>query len=76
MNIMITSSDILFIILIIIFIAVIVSARRSEKKKWNNGECPKCKNKWRHFDTDSQGGRGYTCDKCNDVIWISYHVDK
>lgn len=50
-----------------------------EKKSYNNGICPVCGNKLRHFDNDSQGGRGYRCksDKCNYIAWVSYDkVDK
>ena len=48
-----------------------------EKKDWNNGSCPDCNIEWRNFDMDSQGGRGYTCDKCDKTIWISWlRVDK
>lgn len=39
-------------------------ARRVEKKEWNGGRCPKCKSVWKHFDTDSQGGRMYHCYGC------------
>lgn len=55
---------------------------RREKEVWNNGRCLKHKRKWRCFDMDSQGGRGYVCypggdyfeDHC--TCWISYAVDK
>jgi hypothetical protein len=48
-------------------------ARNSEKKVWNNGICAEYGEPWRHFDNDSQGGRGY---KCRDQFcWISYNVD-
>lgn len=47
----------------------------SEKKDWNNGVSPIGK-KWKRFDTDSQGGRGYT-DNCGNYCWISYPgIDK
>lgn len=67
------------ILLLILLIAVpfgIIYARQSEKKDWNKGYCPKCGAKWRYFDIDSQGGRGYCCDKCRKYIWISYNVDR
>ena len=50
-----------------------------EKKSFNNGTCPYCKRKLVHFDTDSQGGRGYTCKNtnCGYYTWVSYNcVDK
>jgi hypothetical protein len=52
---------------------------RLEKKGFNNGICPYCKRKLVHFDTDSQGGRGYTCKNtnCGYYTWVSYKcVDK
>ena len=51
-------------------------ARAFEKKAFNNGYCKECGNKLRYFDTDSQGGRGYICDKCGHCVWVSYNVDK
>jgi predicted RNA-binding Zn-ribbon protein involved in translation (DUF1610 family) len=44
----------------------------SESIDYNNGYCPHCNEKLRHFDCDSQGGRGYTCDNCDYTIWVSY----
>lgn len=49
---------------------------QSERKDYNNGFCPKCGHPWRYFDSDSQGGRGYCCDKCGNVIWVNFPVDK
>lgn len=48
-----------------------------EKKAFNNGFCPECGSRLEYFDTDSQGGRGYCCRKCNYHTWVSYDtVDK
>lgn len=47
-------------------------ARAREKKAYNGGKCPDCKTLWRYYDTDSQGGRGYTCDTCPRGVWVSY----
>ena len=41
-----------------------------EKKAWNNGTCQETGQKWKYFDTDSQGGRGYKSGEC--VVWVSY----
>jgi hypothetical protein len=38
---------------------------------WRKGYC-KCGNPWEHFDTDSQGGEGFVCSKCDKTIWISW----
>ncbi len=43
-----------------------------EKKGYNGGRCPRCGKKLVYFDTDSQGGRGYTCRRCNYTTWVSY----
>lgn len=68
------------LLLIILIVAVIVwclAVSVFERKVWNNGKCPKCGEHWEYFDTDSQGGRGYKCPKCDHVLWISSHnVDK
>ena len=48
--------------------------RNNEKKSWNNGVCKKTGERWRCFDIDSQGGRGYKSG--GHCIWISYGVDK
>ena len=61
--------------LIAIFIIGIIWARNSEKKEWNNGICKEDGTKWKHFDNDSQGGRGYVCENKHRT-WISYSVDK
>lgn len=48
-----------------------------ERKRFNKGICPKCNAKLVCFDTDSQGGRGYICRKCNYTTWVNYtHIDK
>lgn len=46
-----------------------------ENKTWNKGVCVRCSNPWKHFDTDSQGGRGYSC-KEGHTTWVSYPIDK
>lgn len=48
-----------------------------EKQSFNNCRCIRCGYPLRHFDNDSHGGRGYICDKCGYVTWVSYNgVDK
>lgn len=49
-------------------------ARGRESKIWNDGKCAECGGKWKSFDVDSHGGRGYSC-KSGHTIWISYNVD-
>lgn len=65
---------VVFCVLVVFVIAIAVT-RHSEAKSFNGGICPICKEKLRHFDTDSQGGRGYICDNCGYTTWISYNVD-
>lgn len=57
---------------LIVFGAITIFAWFSEKREWNEGICPKCGNPWEYFDTDSQGGRGYTCRVCKSTTWISW----
>ena len=48
-----------------------------EKRDWNGGYCRFCKEKFSFFSYDSQGGRGYECEKCGHKVWISYNcIDK
>lgn len=63
------------------FVAVLVLlAIRREALDYNHGICPRCESqgefiemrKLKKFDEDSQGGRGYKCDRCGYVTWVSY----
>lgn len=67
---------ILIALVVLIWIAGFWIAYNSEKKSYNNGKCPCCGNELKLFDTDSQGGRGYECPKCDYTTWVSYDVDK
>ena len=60
----------IIVVFLILVLCGIIWAYMHERKEWNGGYCRKHKKKWRHFDNDSQGGRGYTDGKC--YIWISY----
>lgn len=44
-----------------------------ERRDFAGGLC--CGRRLRRFDTDSQGGRGYTCDSCRRYLWVSWPVD-
>lgn len=55
-----------------VFFGIMLLARRSEKKAYNNGICKECGTELHYFDNDSQGGRGYVCDNCQHIIWVSY----
>lgn len=58
--------------IIIGLISGVIWAIRSEMRDYNKGVCPKCGKPWRYIGSDSQGGRGYTCDGCANGIWVSY----
>ena len=48
-----------------------------EKQDFNNGVCKYCNGPLHHFDTDSQGGRLYTCENHCCLVSVSYNsVDK
>lgn len=65
------------IVFIILLISVPIWGINEERKDFNNGVCPKCGKQLRCFDMDSQGGRGYSCDKCDYTTWVSYNrVDR
>lgn len=62
--------------LLLLFILIRV-AIHWEKKDFNNGVCIYCNKPLHHFDTDSQGGRLYTCENYCCLISVSYDsVDK
>ena len=68
--------QIIFILAMLLFVLTTVGVI-GESLAFNKGKCKCCNKKLRHFDNDSQGGRGYICDNCNSTIWISYHcVDR
>lgn len=65
------------IAIIILVISGILIGMYLEYKDFNNGICPKCGKPLIWFDTDSQGGRGYCCNKCRYFVWVSYScIDK
>ena len=65
------------IIIIIIAIFLIIGGIKMEKEDFNKGYCKICHQKLRRFDTDSQGGRGYTCPEMHYAVWVNYPcVDK
>lgn len=49
--------------------------RLIEEKRWNNGICPECGERWFQYDTDSQGGRLYRCENWHSCD-VTYNVDK
>lgn len=58
---------------LLIFMAVIaLLGIHMEELNYNHGICPHCERKLKQFDVDSQGGRGYNCDHCGYVTWVSY----
>lgn len=59
-------------VLVLIFVLGIIVAWYLESKGFNGGVCPKCGHQFKHFDTDSQGGRGYRCEGCGHITWVSY----
>lgn len=67
----------ILILMIAIFFTINGLAILAEKHEYNNGLCKCCGKKLRHFDTDSQGGRLYTCEDMHTLVSVSYNcVDK
>jgi len=60
------------IMLITVWLGAIPVLIHMDKKSFNNGICTECGHKLRHFDNDSQGGEGWCCDHCNNVVWVSW----
>ena len=69
------STVILVLSILLAYAALLIIAIHSERKWFNNGICPKCGTRLKYFDTDSQGGRGYTCEKSNYCTWVSWNTD-
>ena len=61
----------LYLLALSIFIGCIWGYLK-EKKDFNDGKCPRCGTNLKYFDTDSQGGQGWTCDKCGYTTWVSW----
>ena len=57
-------------IVFLVFIILGYWGYTSERKEWGKGISP-AGEKWKQFDTDSQGGRGYTTNK-GEYCWISW----
>lgn len=67
----------LIIVIVCLFFCWVVYSIISDYKTFNKGICPKCGKRFRLFDIDSHGSRGYVCDDCAHYIWVSYYfVDK
>lgn len=67
-----TSIFIVAVVAIVVIYCMSIICSVLERKRWNKGYCPRCGTKWKFFDYDSTGARGYTCDKCNNKLWLSY----
>lgn len=63
------------VLIIFVFTVILFGGRGGESKTWNSGTCRECGTKWKQFDIDSQGGRGYKCGCGKHTCWISYSVD-
>lgn len=60
-------------IILIGIICVPIVGYFQEKKEFNNGICPKCGGNLELFDVDSQGGKGYNCNKCKKYFcWTNW----
>ena len=72
--------DILRIILCVLIgclASLTAHAIKREHIRFNDGKCIGCETELRHFTTGSSGSRGYKCDNCNFITWVSYKcVDK
>ena len=67
---------IIICILIAFLLGGVIWANIQERKDFNKGICPQCGKTLRNFDSDSQGGLGYTCDTCGYTTWVSWFNPK
>lgn len=71
---------IVLLIMVTFVTALVLLSIHREARDYNHGICPRCESqnkyaemrKLKKFDEDSQGGRGYVCDHCGYVTWVSY----
>ena len=62
---------------VVVWLVICVIIAIVDTKTYNHGKCTRCGGKFKLFDYDSQGGRGYICDKCRRTIWVSmFFVDR
>jgi len=62
--------DLLSALALALLLALGLLGSISERRRWNSGICKENGLPWVHFDTDSQGGRGYKAGNCS--CWISW----
>ena len=48
--------------------------QKGERQLFNKGVCPKCDGHFKRIE-GTQGDRGYRCDYCSNVVWISFGAD-
>lgn len=58
-------------VVFVIFCLVAVVGWSLDRHDYNGGRCRKCETAWRYFDRDSQGGRGYVCERGH-YCWVSW----
>ena len=47
---------------------------KGERQLFNKGVCPKCDGNFKRIE-GTEGDRGYRCDYCSNVVWISFGAD-
>lgn len=58
-------------------LVIVCLSLHSDYKAYNNGKCTKCGNNLRYCYKDLYGDRSYICDRCKNVVKISWKcVDK
>lgn len=55
----------------ILLVAIGLYFRHKEIKEFNNGNCS-CGGVFKAIAMDSQGGTGWSCNKCNKSMWTSW----
>lgn len=68
---------IIIISIILYIILCFIVDYKNEKNSFNNGYCSRCGNKLTRFSVNFKDCRGYICDKCKTITWVSYKsIDK
>ena len=66
------------LIIIVAFLCVMIGLAIfqviHEKHNYNNCNCPHCNDRVRLVDYDAHGSRGYICDSCGYICWVSWKI--
>lgn len=57
---------------ILLYVGIYYLSLYLDIKNYNNGKCTRCGNNLKYFMDDSLGRRGYRCECCGTLVWVSF----